>query len=426
MKLWDKGTSTAELVHRFTVGNDREMDKRLAPFDIQGTIAHVTMLSECGLFPKAHLEEVVNELDYLLTVVKNETFEIPENVEDIHSWVEIQLTEKLGDIGKMVHTARSRNDQVLVDIHLYLKSFLEQIQTDVVTFGNELCDLAEKFEPIQLPGYTHTQVAMPSSFGMWLSAYAECLSDDLLLLKAAHQCADQNPLGTAAGYGSSFPIDRAKTTELLGFSQLKVNPVAAQLNRGKLEQTVCFALTSLSGTMGKLASDCVLFLCQNFAFISFPDELTTGSSIMPHKKNPDVFELIRAKCNQVSTLSLEIAALSRNLTSGYHRDFQLLKEPLFRAIDLTSDCLQMLRYMMNQLEVSEHLMENPLYSSVYSVDAIKTLVDAGVPFREAYVKIGKEIEMGLLLEPPLEKTTHIGSLNNLGIEVIREKLGKIR
>ena len=409
MKLWDKGTATAELVHRFTVGNDREMDKRLAPFDIQGTIAHVTMLSECGLFPKSELTGVVNELVYLLEHVKTADFAVPEDVEDIHSWVEIQLTEKLGDIGKMVHTARSRNDQVLVDIHLYLKTVLEQFQSDVKAFGHELCDLAVKFESVRLPGYTHTQVAMPSSFGMWLSAYAECLSDDLVLLKAAHQCADQNPLGTAAGYGSSFPVDRLKTTELLGFSQLKVNPVAAQLNRGKLEQTVCFALTSLSGTMGKLAADAVLFLCQNFAFISFPDELTTGSSIMPHKKNPDVFELIRAKCNQVSTLSFEVAALSRNLTSGYHRDFQLLKEPLFRAIDLTMDCLRMIRYMMSQLQVSEKLMENPLYSSVYSVDAIKALVDSGVPFREAYVKVGKEIEAGLVLEASDEKKLTISS-----------------
>jgi len=425
MKLWDKGIATAELVHRFTVGNDREMDKRLAPFDIQGTIAHVTMLSECGLFPKSELIKVVNELTNLLHVVQSEDFSIPENVEDIHSWVEIQLTEKLGDMGKMVHTARSRNDQVLVDIHLYLKSVLQNFQTETVAFGNELCNLAEKFEAVRLPGYTHTQVAMPSSFGMWLSAYGECLSDDLSLLKAAYQCADQNPLGTAAGYGSAFPIDRAKTTELLGFSQLKVNPVAAQLNRGKLEQTVCFALTSLSGTMGKLSSDCVLFLCQNFAFISFPDELTTGSSIMPHKKNPDVFELIRAKCNQVSTLSFEVAALSRNLTSGYHRDFQLLKEPLFRAIDLTTDCLQMIRYMMSQLQVSKDLMENQLYSSVYSVDAIKTLVDSGVPFREAYIKVGKEIEAGLVLECSGETTTHIGSLNNLGIDLIREKLNNV-
>ena len=422
MKLWDKGTTTLESIHQFTVGNDREMDKRLAPYDIQGTIAHITMLSNGGLFPKSELENVAHELKILLAEVEKSDFTIPHEVEDIHSWVELKLTEKLGNIGKMVHTSRSRNDQVLVDLHLYLKAELTQFQQKVRDFGKELCDLAVKYEFVSLPGYTHTQVAMPSSFGMWLSAYAECLADDLLLLKTAYDWADQNPLGTAAGYGSSFPIDRELTTELLGFSQLKINPIAAQLNRGKLEQTVCFALTSLSGTMGKLASDCVLYLCQNFQFIQFPDELTTGSSIMPHKKNPDVFELIRAKCNQVGTLSFEVSAISRNLTSGYHRDFQLLKEPLFRAIDLTSDCLEMLGYMMHQLEVSSELMENALYSSVYSVDAIKVLVDKGVPFRDAYVQVGKEIEAGKILKPSTEKTTHIGSLDNLRIDLIREKL----
>jgi len=422
MKLWDKGNTTSEKIHRFTVGNDREMDKRLAPYDIQGTIAHVTMLSECGLFPKSELAQVIEVCNQLLLCVQEPSFSIPDEVEDIHSWVELKLTEQLGNTGKMVHTARSRNDQVLVDIHLYLKAELTQFQFQVRDFGNELCDLAEKYELVPLPGYTHTQVAMPSSFGMWLSAYAESLSDDLLLLKAAYHCADQNPLGTAAGYGSLFPIDRERTTELLGFSQLKINPVAAQLNRGKLEQTVCYALASLCGTMSKLASDCVLYLCQNFQFIRFPDELTTGSSIMPHKKNPDVFELVRAKCNQVSTLSFEIAAISRNLTSGYHRDFQLLKEPLFRAVDLTSECLQIVRFMMSQLEVSGNLMDNPLYSSVYSVDAIKTLVDSGVPFRDAYIRVGKEIEAGKILNPSPEKTTHIGSLDNLQIEQIRKKL----
>lgn len=424
MKLWDKGTATADRIHAFTVGNDREMDKRLARFDIEGSIAHVTMLAECGLFPKEELNKLVTQFGYLLIQIQEPDFAIPSEVEDIHSWVELELIRKLGELGKMIHTARSRNDQVLVDIHLYLKHTLSEFIGETKTFGEELCVLAEKYEHVRMPGYTHTQIAMPSSFGMWLSAYAECLADDLMLLETAYKTADQNPLGTAAGYGSSFPIDRERTTELLGFSALKVNPVAAQLNRGKLEQTTCFALTSLSGTLGKLANDCVLYVCQNFGFIEFPEKLTTGSSIMPHKKNPDVFELIRAKCNQVSSISVEISALTRNLCSGYHRDFQLLKEPLFRSIDLTKDCLEMMRYMMSQLNVKQDLMENPLFSAVYSVDEIKREMEAGLPFRDAYLKVGLAFNEGVTFRNSSEKTSHSGSLDNLRIDLIREKLKK--
>lgn len=422
MKLWDKGLPTAEAVHRFTVGNDREMDRRLAPFDIQGTKAHVTMLASCGLLPADELPGLIKALETLEAEAIHSDFAIPVELEDIHSWVEYRLVELVGESGKKVHTARSRNDQVLVDIHLYLKATLDAFESRVKDLGNRLCDLALEHQKTGLPGYTHTQVAMPSSFGMWFSAYAECLADDLLLLGAAKSCADQNPLGTAAGYGSVFPIDREQTTQLLGFSGIKYNPIAAQLNRGKLENTVCFALGSVSATLGKLASDSVLYLCQNFDFIAFPDELTTGSSIMPHKKNPDVFELIRAKCNQVSAATTEIQALTRNLTSGYHRDFQLLKEPLFRAIDLTSDCLEMTLYMLEHIRVRENLLDEARYSVVYSVDAISTYVNEGMPFRDAYVKVGQEIAEGRVLSGNDISTTHSGSLDNLCVEQIRQKL----
>lgn len=422
MKLWDKGKGTAERVHAFTVGNDRIMDKRLASADIRGTIAHVTMLSEQGLFPKEELAKLIGALEELLQLVVLDDFQLPNNVEDIHSYVEMELTKKLGDLGKKVHSARSRNDQVLVDLHLYLKETLIEIRKGVVELATQFCMRAEELKSIALPGYTHTQVAMPSSFGMWLGAYAECLADDLILIDAAIKWADQNPLGTAAGYGSSFPINRERTTELLGFSQLKVNPVAAQLNRGKLEQTTAFALSSLATTLGKFATDCVLYLCQNFDFIAFPDEVTTGSSLMPHKKNPDVFELIRAKSNQVNSVVVEINALTRNLTSGYHRDFQLLKEPLFRAIDTTVDCLGMTQYMLPQLMPKSDLLNDPKYGVVYSVEAVARLVQEGMSFRDAYVKIGQDIENGMKLNELKATTVHTGSLDVLGLDVILGKL----
>ncbi len=423
MKLWDKGAFTSAEVHAFTVGNDREMDKRLAPFDVQGTLAHSNMLFSVGLLSEAEHHQLIEGLNRLKTIVSQEEFEIPTEMEDIHSYIEFRLTEWYGETGKKVHTARSRNDQVATALQLYLKDAITHLMEKTRLLGNILCDKALVHEFDYIPGYTHTQVAMPSSIGMWLSAYAECLADDLQLMHCAYQLADQNPLGTAAGYGSTFPIDREHTTDGLGFSALKINPIAAQLNRGKLEQTVAFSLAQLGGTTAKLANDCVWMLCQNFGFISFPDSLTTGSSIMPHKKNPDVFELIRAKSNQLSAIPSEINAITRNLVSGYHRDFQLLKEPLFRSIDQSHLILDLLKYMMPQLEVKQIDLSNPTYSGIFSVDAVAKLVQNGHSFREAYVEVGQQVKTDHEQKTPVT-TSHIGSLHALSIEKIRGKLMK--
>ena len=421
MKLWDKGAITSAEVHAFTVGNDREMDKRLAPFDVQGTLGHSNMLFSVGLLSEAEHHQLVEGLNRLKTIVSQDEFEIPTEMEDIHSYIEFRLTEWYGETGKKVHTARSRNDQVATALQLYLKDAITQLMEKTRLLGNILCDKASLHEFDYIPGYTHTQVAMPSSIGMWLSAYAECLADDLQLMQCASQLTDQNPLGTAAGYGSTFPIDREHTTDGLGFSALKINPIAAQLNRGKLEQTVAFSLAQMGGTTAKLANDCVWMLCQNFSFISFPDSLTTGSSIMPHKKNPDVFELIRAKSNQLSAIPAEINAITRNLVSGYHRDFQLLKEPLFRSIDQSHLILDLLMYMMPQLEVKQVDLSNPIYSGIFSVDAVAKLVQNGRSFREAYIEVGQQVKTDHEQKTPLA-TSHIGSLHALSIEKIRAKL----
>jgi len=421
MKLWDKGSITSTEVHAFTVGDDREMDKRLAPFDVQGTLAHCNMLLSVGLISETEHLQLVEGLKRLKTIVSHAEFEIPTEMEDIHSYIEFRLTEWYGDTGKKVHTARSRNDQVATALQLYLKEAVANLMKKTRLLGDILCDKASLHEFDYIPGYTHTQVAMPSSIGMWLSAYAECLADDLKLMQCAYQLTDQNPLGTAAGYGSTFPIDREHTTIGLGFSQLKINPIAAQLNRGKLEQTITFSIAQMGSTTAKLANDCVWMLCQNFSFISFPASLTTGSSIMPHKKNPDVFELIRAKSNQLSAIPAEINAITRNLVAGYHRDFQLLKEPLFRSIDQSNLILDLLIYMMPQLNVKKTDLSNPIYSGLFSVDSVAKLVQDGISFREAYTKVGQEGKTEQQQKAPLQ-TTHIGSLHALNIEEIRRKL----
>lgn len=420
MKLWDKNGGTAAMVHAFTVGKDRELDVRLAPFDIQASQAHATMLAHVGLLTTEENEALQEALNVLLPEVMEPDFRIPETFEDIHSWLEFRLTELVGDTGKKIHTARSRNDQVLVALQLYCKSQLQQTQIKTKQLAEVLCAKAEQYEHHIIPGYTHTQVAMPSSVGMWLSAYAELLADDLKSLKSAERIADQNPLGTAAGYGTAFPIDRELTTELLGFSQLRINPVAAQLSRGKLEAQVIFALSQVGTTLGRLANDCVWYLCQNFAFISFPESVTTGSSIMPHKKNPDVFELVRAKSGQLNALVCEVQSLARNLLSGYHRDFQLLKEPLFRAVDLCDELLEIMLFMLPQLQAESVDLSATTYTGIFSVDEVTKRVNAGMSFREAYHEL-KNVTNYDQLQQPL-KTTHIGSLDCLGMEEIRKKI----
>lgn len=419
MKLWDKGGLTSEAVLAFTVGNDRETDKRLAKSDIKASRAHAQMLHSCGLLTSDELEQLLEGFERLEAEVSQAGFAIPEELEDIHSFLEYRLTAWYGETGKKIHTARSRNDQVLTALHLYLKEELEIIWEKTRAFGLQLCDQAEAYDRDFIPGYTHTQVAMPSSIGMWLGGFAECLADDLLLIETVHRLADQNPLGTAAGYGSTFPINRMQTTTTLDFSKLKVNPVAAQLNRGKLEQSVSYALAQTGLTLGKLANDCIWLLNQHFRFISFPDALTTGSSIMPHKKNPDVFELVRAKAGQLSAIPNEINLLTHNLFSGYHRDFQLLKEPVFRSIDLFHAIIDIMAYMLPQMEVEQVDLSDPRYTGLFSVDAVAELVQQGYSFRDAYVAVGMNPVTGQLT--PAE-TSHIGSLYRLGIDLIRQKL----
>lgn len=420
MKLWDKGALTSEHVHAFTVGNDREMDVRLAAYDVQASAAHVAMLCKVDLLTVAEKEELLEGLDRIEMLVRAADFAIPVSFEDIHSYLEWQLTEWYGETGKKVHTARSRNDQVLVALQLYLKTELASLQQKTQQLGATLCDLAEQHADQFIPGYTHTQVAMPSSIGMWLAGYAECLADDAVSLQTATFMADQNPLGTAAGYGSTFPIDRQETTRLLGFSQMKINPVAAQLNRGKLELQAAFSCAQVAQTLGKLANDCVLFLCQNFGYISFPGELTTGSSIMPHKKNPDVFELVRAKAGVLAAIPMEISLLTRNLTGGYHRDFQLLKEPVFKAIEGCHALLDTMQFILPQMEVVPVDLSDERFKGLFSVDQVAQKVQQGVSFREAYKEVGKQVlqEVGTIPMP----TTHTGSLFCLDVELIRKKL----
>ncbi len=421
MKLWDKGFSTDKKIDLFTVGNDRELDLILAKYDVIGNVAHAKMLHSIGLLTAEELNLLEVELGAILGDIENGKFKIEDSFEDVHSKIEFLLTEELGDIGKKIHTARSRNDQVLVDVHLYLKDALNEISEEVDALFNLLISLAEQYKNVLLPGYTHLQIAMPSSFGLWFSAYAETLIDDIYFIKAAYKVADQNPLGSAAGYGSSFPIDRDFTTKALNFETLKFNSVAAQMGRGKLEKSVAFAISSVASTLSKMSMDICLYMSQNFSFISFPDELTTGSSIMPHKKNPDVFELIRGKCNKLQALPYEFTLITNNLPSGYHRDLQLLKEGLIPSFSTLKSCLEMLTYSLKNIQVKDNIIEDEKYLYLFSVEEVNKLVQSGVPFRDAYKIVGKNIQEGTFNPDKKVKHTHKGSIGNLCLDEIVAK-----
>ena len=424
MKLWDKGFSTDKKIDIFTVGNDRDLDLIIAKYDVIGNMAHAKMLHKIGVLTDKENNDLEKELKNILKTIEDETFTIEDDFEDVHSKVEHLLTEKLGDTGKKIHTARSRNDQVLVDMHLYLKDELSEIKGLSKDFFDLLISLAEKYKNVLLPGYTHFQVAMPSSFGMWFSAYAETLIDDMYFVNAAQKITNQNPLGSAAGYGSSFPIDRTYTTELLGFETLKFNSVAAQMSRGKVEKSVSYAMSSIAGTLSKMSMDICLYMSQNFNFVSFPDELTTGSSIMPHKKNPDVFELIRGKCNRLQALPYELTLLTSNLPSGYHRDLQLLKEGIVPAIQELKACLEMITFSLEQIKVNTNILDDDKYLYLFSVEEVNKLVQNGTPFRDAYKIVGKSIADGNFKPEKRVQHTHEGSINNLCLKEIKEKMSK--
>lgn len=424
MKLWDKGFSTDKKIDLFTVGNDRELDLVLAKYDVIGSRAHARMLHKIGLLTATEIEQVEKELDSITLLIEKGDFVIEEEFEDVHSKVEFLLTQKLGDTGKKIHTARSRNDQVLVDVHLYLKEEIKDMRLLLMEFFDLLLELSDTYKDVLLPGYTHFQVAMPSSFGMWFSAYAESLIDDMYMLNAAFRVVDQNPLGSAAGYGSSFPIDRDHTTSEMGFGELKVNSVAAQMSRGKTERTVSFAMSSVAGTLSKFAMDICLYMSQNFGFVSFPDELTTGSSIMPHKKNPDVFELIRGKCNKVQSLPYELTLIINNLPSGYHRDLQLLKEGLIPGIQALKSCLEMFTFSLKNIKVNKNIVDQKIYDYLFTVEEVNKLVQGGTPFRDAYKIVGAKVEAGEFEPDKKVAHAHVGSIGNLGLDRIKAKMAK--
>ncbi len=423
-KVWGKGKSTQKIVDDFTVGNDRELDCSLAEYDVIGSIAHARMLGKTGIIDSSEAVILEKELNIILDEIKGGGFRIPEGFEDIHSFIEYLLTEKLGDTGKKIHTGRSRNDQVLVDLHLYLKNEIEMIVAETGKLSKQFISLSNRHKRDLMPGYTHMQMAMPSSFGLWFGAYAEVLIDDIYMLNAAYKVADQNPLGSAAGYGSSFPLDREMTTRELGFETLKYNSIAAQLSRGKLEKVVAFAISSLAGTLSKFAMDIVMYMNENFGFIKFPDDVTTGSSIMPHKKNPDVFELVRAKCNKIQALPTEIALLTGNLPSGYHRDFQLLKGSLFNGLKEMKSCLEITGFMLQKIIVSKSAMASEKYDMLFTVESVSKLVKDGISFREAYRQVSDKIENNEYIPEKNIEHTHKGSIGNLCLLEIEEKLDK--
>lgn len=428
MKLWQKeNTSVSKLIESFTVGRDKEFDQLMAQYDVQGSIAHVTMLGEVGLMTHEEAATAVKALYEIAEEIKSGSFIIQPDVEDVHSQVELLLTERIGDIGKKIHSGRSRNDQVAVDIKLYLRQELLNIKESVTELFNLLITQSETYKAHLLPGYTHLQIAMPSSFGLWFGAYAESLVDDLEIAAAAFAVVNKNPLGSGAGYGSSFPLNRTRTTELLEFSSLNYNSVYAQMTRGKTEKLTSFAMSAIAATLSKLAMDCCLYMNQNFGFISFPNELTTGSSIMPHKKNPDVFELIRAKCNRIQAIPNELTLLLNNLPSGYHRDLQLTKEILFPAIEELKACLQLMSVMLSQIQVKEDLLSDEKYKYLFSVEAVNELVNKGVPFRQAYQEVGNQIENGVFHFDYKKGLvhTHEGSIGNLCNEAIQEAFNKV-
>lgn len=422
MKLWDKNISTENRILEFTTGKDPVYDLQLAPYDVLGSMAHTIMLAEVGLIGKDEAAGLVDELAKIYSDALEGKVVLETGMEDIHSQVEMMLTDKLGDLGKKIHTGRSRNDQVMVDIKLFLRDEIKDIAGEVRSLGETLCRQAEKYKNILMPGYTHMQVAMPSSFGLWLGAYAESLADDLIFIQGIHRVVNQNPLGSAAGYGSSFPVDRELTTRLLSFENLHVSSVNAQMNRGKTEWYVSSGISAVSATIARMAMDCVLFLGQNFNFISLPEELTTGSSIMPHKKNPDVLELIRAKCNRLTGIPMEVSLVTGNLISGYHRDFQVLKEILHPALEELKNCVAMMQYVMERIEVNDRILENDIYQYIFSVEEVNKKVKEGIPFRDAYREVASEIDKGRYRPGRDHSYTHLGSLGNPGIEVIGAKL----
>ena len=412
-KLWEKNVKVDQQVEAFTVGKDREMDLYLAKYDVLGSMAHITMLESIGLLAKEELPVLLAELKNIYAIADKGQFVIEEGVEDVHSLVELMLTRKLGDMGKKIHSGRSRNDQVLVDLKLFTRAQIEEVVQLVSGLFDVLLSQSNRYKEVLLPGYTHLQIAMPSSFGLWFGAYAESLTDDLQLMQAAYKICNRNPLGSAAGYGSSFPLNRQLTTDLLGFDSLDYNVVYAQMGRGKMERTVAFALAGIAATLSKLAFDACMFNSQNFGFIKLPDQFTTGSSIMPHKKNPDVFELTRAKCNKIQALPQQITLISNNLPSGYFRDLQIIKEVFLPAFDELKDCLRMVTLMMQEVKVNETILTDDKYSLIFSVEEVTRLVLTGVPFRDAYKQVGLEIEAGRFTPQKAVSHTHEGSIGNL-------------
>ncbi len=413
MKLWEKNFSINKEIERFTVGRDREMDMYLAKYDVLGSMAHITMLESIGLLEKAELEQLLAELKRIYAACESGEFAIEDGVEDVHSQVELMLTRRLGDMGKKIHSGRSRNDQVLVDLKLFIRNEIKEIVGLVKALFDELLQKGGEYKNVLMPGYTHLQVAMPSSFGLWFGAYAESLADDMLFLQAAWRMANRNPLGSAAGYGSSFPLDRGMTTRLLGFDTMDYNVVYAQMGRGKTERNMAFAMASVAGTLAKMAFDACLFNSQNFGFVRLPKECTTGSSIMPHKKNPDVFELIRAKCNKLQSLPQQITLIMNNLPSGYFRDLQIIKEEFLPAFGELKDCLRMAAYIVNKMEVNEHILDDARYDLMFSVEEVNRLAAEGMPFRDAYKKVGLDIEAGRFTPNKDIRHTHEGSIGNL-------------
>ncbi|MDD6542093.1 MAG: argininosuccinate lyase [Prevotella sp.] len=412
-KLWEKDFEINSRIERFTVGRDTEMDLYLAPFDVLGSMAHITMLASIGLLKDDELKPLLAELKNIYKLCQEGKFVIEDGVEDVHSQVELMLTRKLGDIGKKIHSGRRRNDQVLVDLKLFCRHEIKRVVEAAKSLFDELIVRSNECKDVLMPGYTHLQIAMPSSFGLWFGAYAESIADDMLFVQAAYRMANRNPLGSAAGYGSSFPLNRQLTTDLLGFDSMNYNVVYAQMGRGKMERNVAFALASLAGTVAKMAFDACLFNCQNFGFIKLPKECTTGSSIMPHKKNPDVFELIRAKCNKIQSLPQQIMLIINNLPTGYFRDLQIIKEVFLPAFDELIDCLDMATYIIGKMEVNKHILENSMYDPIFSVEEVNRLAAAGMPFRDAYKKVGLEIEAGTFKADKHIHHTHEGSMGNL-------------
>ena len=425
MKLWQKSNDVDREVERFTVGRDREMDLYLAEADVLGSLAHTRMLHAVGLLGKEDLDAVQRGLKTIYREIAEGKFTIEEGVEDVHSQVEFLLTQRVGEAGKKIHSGRSRNDQVLVDLKLFLRDELWQTAHRVRTLFDRLQELSERYRDVLMPGYTHLQVAMPSSFGLWFGAYAETLVDDMRLLAAAYDVANQNPLGSAAGYGSSFPLDRTMTTRLLGFADLNYNVVAAQMSRGKSERAAAAAVAAVAATLGRFAMDVCLYMSQNFGFVSFPDELTTGSSIMPHKKNPDVFEIMRGRCNRLQSVPNEIALLVTNLPLGYHRDLQLLKDILFPATATLAECLAMCDFMLQHIRVRENILDDARYDYLFTVEDVNRLVLQGVPFREAYRRVGEQVQAGTYRPTREVRHTHEGSIGNLCNDRIRAKMERV-